>query len=243
MDDIDDLLDDFENVMRKDKSKHVSPASKQTTRTRPVVGVGAASSSSTTSSYSSQKSKPISFGTSSSKSNNINNPLRTPTHTQPPAHRARTKVRNNDEDDLSDLLDLDISSPIMPKVPPLMPSSSPSNNRKVKQNNKKSKCSPPILEPETGPSSGCQALWCVGCDFKVSGFDNYIWEPSVDYLFFRNSYPEKHKLATKMIACRGARAYACQCTWHSINETTSTHGLRNCRWVCLGCMVTQNQSS
>ncbi|KAJ7413274.1 protein C8orf37 [Willisornis vidua] len=66
----------------------------------------------------------------------------------------------------------------------------------------------------------CDQLRCTACDFRVSLFDDYIWDQSCDYLFFRNNMPELSKLRAKMIKRKGARAYACQCSWRSVHEIT-----------------------
>ncbi|XP_056378416.1 cilia- and flagella-associated protein 418 isoform X2 [Hyla sarda] len=66
----------------------------------------------------------------------------------------------------------------------------------------------------------CDQLRCTTCDFNIVMFDDYKWEASCDYLFFRNSMPEHSKLQTKMVRKKGARAYACQCSWRSIQQIT-----------------------
>ncbi|KAM6282450.1 cilia- and flagella-associated protein 418 [Porphyrio hochstetteri] len=78
----------------------------------------------------------------------------------------------------------------------------------------------------------CDQLRCTACDFRVSLFNDYIWDQSCDYLFFRNNMPELSKLRAKMIKKKGARAYACQCSWRSINELTDLQTDQQLRWVC-----------
>lgn len=36
----------------------------------------------------------------------------------------------------------------------------------------------------------CNRLICTKCDCKVQHFDNFCWNDKVDYLFFRNNYPD-----------------------------------------------------
>ncbi|XP_034980393.1 cilia- and flagella-associated protein 418 isoform X2 [Zootoca vivipara] len=78
----------------------------------------------------------------------------------------------------------------------------------------------------------CDQLRCTACDFCVLQYDDFQWDQSCDYLFFRNNMPEFRKLRTKMLTKKGSRAYACQCTWRSIDELTELTGDRQLRWVC-----------
>uniref|UniRef100_A0A8D0BST6 Cilia- and flagella-associated protein 418 n=1 Tax=Salvator merianae TaxID=96440 RepID=A0A8D0BST6_SALMN len=78
----------------------------------------------------------------------------------------------------------------------------------------------------------CDQLRCTACDFRVSHYNDYQWDQACDYLFFRNNMPEFQKLRTKMLVKKGSRAYACQCTWRSIEELTDLSTDRQLRWVC-----------
>ncbi|XP_018427836.1 PREDICTED: protein C8orf37 homolog [Nanorana parkeri] len=78
----------------------------------------------------------------------------------------------------------------------------------------------------------CSQLRCTSCDFSVLSFDDYKWDSSCDYLFFRNSMPEHSKLQSKMIRKKGTRAYACQCSWRSVYELTDLSKELQLRWVC-----------
>ncbi|KAM4028873.1 cilia- and flagella-associated protein 418 isoform 3-T3 [Anomaloglossus baeobatrachus] len=78
----------------------------------------------------------------------------------------------------------------------------------------------------------CDQLRCTSCDFNIVTFDDYKWDASCDYLFFRNSMPELSKLQTRMIRKKGARAYACQCSWRSIQQVTHLSAEEQLRWVC-----------
>ncbi|XP_066873318.1 cilia- and flagella-associated protein 418 isoform X4 [Kogia breviceps] len=49
----------------------------------------------------------------------------------------------------------------------------------------------------------------------------------------RNNMPEFHKLKTKLIKKKGTRAYACQCSWRTIEELTDLQTDRHLRWVCV----------
>ncbi|KAM8785889.1 cilia- and flagella-associated protein 418 isoform 2-T2 [Rhynchonycteris naso] len=48
----------------------------------------------------------------------------------------------------------------------------------------------------------------------------------------RNNMPEFHKLKTKLVKKKGARAYACQCSWRTIEELTDLQSDHQLHWVC-----------
>ncbi|XP_076420028.1 cilia- and flagella-associated protein 418 isoform X1 [Peromyscus maniculatus bairdii] len=48
----------------------------------------------------------------------------------------------------------------------------------------------------------------------------------------RNNMPEFHKLKAKLIQKEGARAYACQCSWRTVEELTDLQADHQLRWVC-----------
>ncbi|XP_041845210.1 protein C8orf37 homolog [Melanotaenia boesemani] len=78
----------------------------------------------------------------------------------------------------------------------------------------------------------CDHLRCISCDFRVLTFDDYEWDASCDYLFFRNNMPDRQKLRTKLKKRRGLRAYACQCSWLSTLEPAHLKDRPQLRWVC-----------
>ncbi|XP_015310536.1 cilia- and flagella-associated protein 418 isoform X1 [Macaca fascicularis] len=78
----------------------------------------------------------------------------------------------------------------------------------------------------------CDHLRCIACDFLVVSYDDYMWDKSCDYLFFRNNMPEFHKLKAKLVKKKGTRAYACQCSWRTIEEVTDLQTDHQLRWVC-----------
>ncbi|XP_062848168.1 cilia- and flagella-associated protein 418 isoform X3 [Trichomycterus rosablanca] len=78
----------------------------------------------------------------------------------------------------------------------------------------------------------CGQLRCTSCDFCVVMFDDYEWDPSCDYLFFRNNMPDYNKLRVKLKKRQGARAYACQCSWHSALTLSELRHLQQLKWVC-----------
>ncbi|XP_006161362.1 protein C8orf37 homolog isoform X2 [Tupaia chinensis] len=101
-------------------------------------------------------------------------------------------------------------------------------------------CSPVFLGGSTIPCGigtntsqrACDHLRCIACDFWVVSYDDFMWDPSCDYLFFRNNMPEFHKLKTKLLKNKGTRAYACQCSWRTVEELTDLQTDHRLRWVC-----------
>eukprot|EP00800_Vazella_pourtalesii_P020732 TRINITY_DN7461_c0_g1_i1.p1 TRINITY_DN7461_c0_g1~~TRINITY_DN7461_c0_g1_i1.p1 ORF type:complete len:188 (-),score=27.65 TRINITY_DN7461_c0_g1_i1:12-575(-) len=80
----------------------------------------------------------------------------------------------------------------------------------------------------------CDNIRCTSCDFIVISIDNKKWTKSADYLFFRNHMPDKSKLLSETKVSRGVRAYACQCTWISVQDilkVTDKTSLKS-KWVC-----------
>ncbi|XP_006900422.1 PREDICTED: protein C8orf37 homolog [Elephantulus edwardii] len=101
-------------------------------------------------------------------------------------------------------------------------------------------CSPVYLGGSTVPCGvgtntsqrACDHLRCIACDFSVVSYDDCMWDKSCDYLFFRNNMPEFHKLKSKLVKKKGARAYACQCSWRTVEELTDLQTDHQLRWVC-----------
>ncbi|XP_071083911.1 cilia- and flagella-associated protein 418-like [Haliotis cracherodii] len=77
----------------------------------------------------------------------------------------------------------------------------------------------------------CDKLRCTSCDFRVSQFDNFEWLTSTDYLFLRNNVPDFDKLKSKLTACKGMRAYCCQCCWRSVQDLGELKDPK-LKWVC-----------
>jgi hypothetical protein len=67
------------------------------------------------------------------------------------------------------------------------------------------------------------------CMCEVVRFENYHWEKDVDYMFFRNYWPEPERLSPKLQPKRGYAAYCCQCCWTSVRDIEAVgHDLK---WV------------
>ncbi|XP_062898630.1 cilia- and flagella-associated protein 418 isoform X1 [Mobula hypostoma] len=143
-----------------------------------------------------------------------------------------------EEDDLNDLInDIFYDDP---SISDLSMSSPGAVTNCVGQRAKVTKCSPVYLGGSSAPLGlgtntshrTCDQLRCTTCDFRVVILDNYEWSKSCDYLFFRNNIPDINKLKTKALRKRGVRAYACQCSWRSIQNLTDLKEEQQLRWVC-----------
>ncbi|XP_053915332.1 cilia- and flagella-associated protein 418 isoform X6 [Cuculus canorus] len=144
------------------------------------------------------------------------------------------------EEDIDSIIDEICNDSSFTKTPPKLKSNStsltPKSSSSVVQAHSK-RCCPVYLGGSSSPSGigtniskrTCDQLRCTACDFHVSLFNDYIWDQSCDYLFFRNNMPEFSKLRVKMIKKKGARAYACQCSWRSIDELTDLQTDRQLR--------------
>nr|XP_054493762.1 cilia- and flagella-associated protein 418 [Agelaius phoeniceus] len=167
---------------------------------------------------------------------------------------------DSSEEDLDDIIDEICNDSSFTKTPPKLKSNSasltPERNSVVVVQARGKRCCPVYLGGSLSPSGigtniskrACDQLRCTACDFRVSLFNDYVWDQSCDYLFFRNNMPELSKLRAKMIKKKGARAYACQCSWRSIDELTdlqTEQQLRACRGpaVCLGSLAVLPQCS
>ncbi|KAM4601446.1 cilia- and flagella-associated protein 418 [Polymixia lowei] len=78
----------------------------------------------------------------------------------------------------------------------------------------------------------CDQLRCTSCDFRVLMFEDQEWDSSCDYLFLRNNMPDSERLRAKLRRRRGARAYACQCSWFSARDVADLRDQVQLRWVC-----------
>ncbi|XP_012688927.2 protein C8orf37 homolog [Clupea harengus] len=104
----------------------------------------------------------------------------------------------------------------------------------------KRKCCPVFvggstIPPGVGTSNSqrvCSQLRCISCDFRIASFDDHEWDSTCDYLFFRNNMPDCDRLRAKLKRRKGARAYACQCSWHSALALTDLRDQPQLKWVC-----------
>uniref|UniRef100_G3MNW2 Cilia- and flagella-associated protein 418 n=1 Tax=Amblyomma maculatum TaxID=34609 RepID=G3MNW2_AMBMU len=77
----------------------------------------------------------------------------------------------------------------------------------------------------------CSHVHCCRCDFQVAIFEDFAWDQSADYLFFRNSTPDMNKLRSKLVWKLGWRAYCCQCQWRSVAALSSVQQ-EKLPWTC-----------
>lgn len=77
----------------------------------------------------------------------------------------------------------------------------------------------------------CCHMHCCRCDFQVVVFEDFAWNETADYLFFRNNFPDVNKLRLKLVWKHGWRAYCCQCQWRSVAVLTSAQQ-EKLSWTC-----------
>lgn len=65
------------------------------------------------------------------------------------------------------------------------------------------------------PHSMVPHFHCMGCDFQILRAEEFVWSDDVEYLFFRNNYPQFDKLKRGLLRRGNSVAYCCQCSWKS----------------------------
>lgn len=76
---------------------------------------------------------------------------------------------------------------------------------------------------------------CTSCDFQVLCIDDFVWRGEVEYMFFRNNYPNVAKLRSGLQLVKGCRAYCCQCAWKSADAAADLAAVADgLRWVQVG---------
>ncbi|KAM9308434.1 cilia- and flagella-associated protein 418 [Gastrophryne carolinensis] len=156
-----------------------------------------------------------------------------------PARPPKCAVPSSD-DDVDDLIDDILDIHVNEGNSTRKTNSSDKITVKTANHRHSKKCCPVYLGGSVTPfgvgtnlsERACSRLRCTSCDFDVLNFDDYRWDTSCDYLFFRNSMPEHSKLQSKLVRKKGARAYACQCSWRSVHTLTEISTEQQLRWVC-----------
>ncbi|XP_066572043.1 cilia- and flagella-associated protein 418 isoform X1 [Amia ocellicauda] len=154
--------------------------------------------------------------------------------------KQRTSPKRYEDEDIDDLIeDLfeDEFEPLKVRNKPGGTNSDVSNSPSCLTSRK---CCPVFLGGSSVPSGvgtsisqrACSRLRCTSCDFRLATFDDHEWDPSCDYLFFRNNMPDCQKLKAKLLRKRGTRAYACQCSWRSVHSLTDLRREQELKWVC-----------
>jgi len=100
------------------------------------------------------------------------------------------------------------------------------------------KCLPVYLagsrdEHGIGPGRGCSNLRCTKCDFEVLRVADREWKDDVEYLFFRNFYPNLEKLQSKLVKAPGVCVCVCPLSVSvslSLARSLSILGVRACVW-------------
>lgn len=78
-----------------------------------------------------------------------------------------------------------------------------------------------VTSKEAGSHSLLEHFHCIGCDFQVLVCEDCVWTEEVDYMFFRNNYPNIERLRRCLVPQEGCRAYCCQCSWKSARSVSS----------------------
>ncbi|XP_022107706.1 protein C8orf37 homolog isoform X2 [Acanthaster planci] len=152
--------------------------------------------------------------------------------------KSSSKKLASEDDDLNSMIDDIIDGPEPPKTLQRQNSQTSTTPRTTSISQRR--CNPVYLGGSADPmglSSAvsqrmCDQLRCTSCDFKIVAFDNYEWDSTCEYLFFRNNVPDFKKLSTKLKKRKGCRAYACQCMWRSVKTVTKVEQDHQLKWVC-----------
>lgn len=80
----------------------------------------------------------------------------------------------------------------------------------------------------------CAQLRCTKCDFQVLRISGRRWSSRVDYLFLRNHMPLMDRLQPMLEPDPEACAYACQCSWRTVEAVAKLTPKDDLRWVCAG---------
>ncbi|KAI8845159.1 retinal maintenance-domain-containing protein [Chytriomyces cf. hyalinus JEL632] len=152
--------------------------------------------------------------------------------------------RNSKSNDLSDILQLRVEN-----------ESKKACEATVQVPRQKHKCFSVRLSNGAPDAKACSSIRCVACDFPVIAFckrddtktvtsrhGGVEWSSDVDYLFFRNYYPDPQRLQTKLLPTNDAsQGYCCQCDWLSVRQQWVELGGSDARlgklgrkWVCAG---------
>ncbi|XP_075599788.1 cilia- and flagella-associated protein 418 isoform X3 [Balearica regulorum gibbericeps] len=117
---------------------------------------------------------------------------------------------SSSEEDINDIIDEICNDSGFAKTPLKLKSNSvsltPESNSAVVQAHRK-RCCPVYLGGSSSPygigtnisKRTCDQLRCTGCDFRVSLFNDYIWDQSCDYLFFRKNSSFMDQKATLLL--------------------------------------------
>ncbi|XP_041454005.1 protein C8orf37-like [Lytechinus variegatus] len=163
---------------------------------------------------------------------------------KPKLSKSATANGSKEKDELDSIIDdiIDVPEPLETishrSGPPSQSSSSKSGG--VNGVSSERRCFPVYLGGSsiamgvgsTVVQKACDQLRCTSCDFKIVFYDDYEWDQSCNYLFFRNNVPDFQKLRAKLRKKKGCRAYACQCCWRSIRTLTNLSEDHDLKWVC-----------
>mmetsp|Transcript_13392 Transcript_13392/g.45393 ORF Transcript_13392/g.45393 Transcript_13392/m.45393 type:complete len:197 (+) Transcript_13392:98-688(+) len=129
------------------------------------------------------------------------------------------KAPGGGDDTVDDLLalvnDTSLGNPAAHKPQAAVPARSPAGPAPSAAS---AAAAPDQLPEVPGLTYGRTNLRCTKCDFRVYAFRDRRWSPAVDYLFLRNYMPEAARVQECLEVDPDSRAYACQCTWDTVEE-------------------------
>ncbi|XP_071785830.1 cilia- and flagella-associated protein 418-like [Asterias amurensis] len=154
------------------------------------------------------------------------------------ATQSKRTSKSREDDDLNSMIDDIIDGPEPPSA--LNRQGSQSSVHSRTQSTSQRRCHPVYVGGSDTPMGigsavsqrMCDQLRCTSCDFKIVFFDNFEWDSSCEYLFFRNNVPDFKKLSAKLKKRKGCRAYACQCMWRSVKTSFKVDQDTQLKWVC-----------
>jgi len=89
--------------------------------------------------------------------------------------------------------------------------------------------------PKAPGSELMDGFLCTACDHEVLRIDGHIWRTDVEYMFFRNTYPNAQKLRKRMAPQRGCSGYCCQCSWKAAEDGAELLDIaEGLRWRVIG---------
>eukprot|EP01017_Pseudomicrothorax_dubius_P017298 TRINITY_DN19566_c0_g1_i4.p1 TRINITY_DN19566_c0_g1~~TRINITY_DN19566_c0_g1_i4.p1 ORF type:complete len:179 (+),score=24.89 TRINITY_DN19566_c0_g1_i4:65-601(+) len=153
-------------------------------------------------------------------------------------HSKKTGRGKDDIDSLLAELAIDKDEELKIQEKPIRPQPTTQTNARPADSGAKRRCYAVVIAPlgqtDFSLEARCAKLRCTDCDRRVSKFDEFEWDSSADYLFFRNFSTSDEKLRTKLKGSRGWTAYCCQCKWQNVNSGTRVDSISGLRWICCG---------
>mmetsp|Transcript_25575 Transcript_25575/g.57358 ORF Transcript_25575/g.57358 Transcript_25575/m.57358 type:complete len:299 (-) Transcript_25575:109-1005(-) len=98
-----------------------------------------------------------------------------------------------------------------------------------------------LRHPCFGKETACPHMRCTSCDFEVMRVPDRAWTAETSYLSLRLHVPNLLKLEPILLDAPGKCAYACQCSWKTVDKTervtfmeTASDCGKSLKWRCAG---------